>query len=120
MLQAFIRDDGRCVYCGKELLKKFGPSCEACGDHLLPRSLYPDLAQHVDNLVPACMGCNRMKHDYDASEGKGMKIVITERVRQKFIRKSREVIRKTEIEASRDFQNGRTAFKQAVASYRNC
>ena len=52
MLQAFIRDGGRCVYCGKELLKEFGPSCNACGDHLLPRSKYPRLAKNVKNCVP--------------------------------------------------------------------
>jgi len=118
MRQAFIRDDGCCVYCGKELLKKFGPSCEACGDHLLPKSLYPDLAENVDNLVPACIECNRMKHNYDASEGKGMEIVITERVRRGLIRKSREVIRRKKMEEGRVFQSGKAAFRRAVAQYR--
>jgi hypothetical protein len=32
-LQAFIRDGGRCVYCGIDVMNEF---CVACGDHLLP------------------------------------------------------------------------------------
>jgi len=48
ILQAFIRDGGCCVYCGKGVLKEFGLAF--CGDHLLPKSLYPDLAQNVDNF----------------------------------------------------------------------
>ncbi|SRR5258707_15532974 len=120
MLQAFIRDGGCCVYCGKELLREFVGACDACGDHLLPRSKYPDLVDNVDNCVPACVDCNRMKHDFDASKGRGMNRVITESVRQSFIRKSREVIERKKIEDGRVFQTGKTAFRQAVAQYRQC
>ena len=52
VLQAFIRDRGCCVYCGRPLLEKFGVA--GTGDHLLPKCDYPDLAESVDNLVPAC------------------------------------------------------------------
>lgn len=118
MLQAFIRDGGRCVYCRKQLLKEFGPSCEACGDHLLPRSKYPDLAQNVNNCVPACAYCNRTKHNYDPSGGRGMKIILTESVRREFIRKSRDVIKRRKIDGGRTFREGRAAFEQALSQYR--
>ena len=52
VLQAFIRDGGRSVYCGTYLFHDF--SVVSTGDHLLPRSKYPDLANVVQNLVPAC------------------------------------------------------------------
>jgi hypothetical protein len=120
MLQAFIRDAGLCVYCGKKLLKEFGPSCEACGDHLLPRSKYPELAQNVNNCVPACADCNRMKHNYDPSNGRGRKIVLTESVRREFIRKSKEDIKRKKREARRLFRTGIIVFRQAVAQYRQC
>ena len=114
-----VRDGGCCVYCGKEVLKEFGLAF--CGDHLLPKSLYPDLAQNVDNLVPACAECNLIKHYYDPSEGKGMEIVITEDVRLGFIRKAREEIRRKRIDYERDFlQTGKAPFEQAVALYRKC
>jgi hypothetical protein len=119
ILQAFIRDGGCCVYCGKEVLKEFGLAF--CGDHLLPKSLYPDLAQNVDNLVPACAECNLIKHYYDPSEGAGGEIVITEDVRLGFIRKAREEIRRKRIDYERDFlQTGKVPFEQAVAQYRKC
>jgi len=118
MLQGFIRDGGCCVYCGKELLKEFGPSCEACGDHLLPRSKYPELAQVVDNCVPACGDCNRTKHDYDPSGGRGMKIIITDSVRRDFIRKSGKIIKERKVEAGRFFPDGSAAFRRALARYR--
>lgn len=76
VLQAFIRDGDRCVYCGRELLNQF---CVACGDHLLPRRLYPQLVDSVDNLVPACTHCNRIKQEYDPSDGKGLETAITEK-----------------------------------------
>lgn len=120
MLQAFIRDAGRCVYCGKDLLKEFGQACEACGDHLLPRSRYPKLAQNVNNCVPACADCNRVKHSYDPSKGRGMKIVLTESVRRDLIRKSREVIKRKRKESRRFFRGGQVAFRRAVTQYRQC
>jgi HNH endonuclease len=117
ILQAFIRDGGCCVYCGKEVLKEF--SLAFCGDHLLPKSLYPDLAENVDNLVPACAECNLIKHNYDPSEGRGREIVITEQVRSSFILKAKEEITRKRIDYECEFiQTGKVAFEQAVAKYR--
>jgi len=41
--------------------KPFSPCC---------LSEYYELAEKVDNLVPACADCNHLKHYYDPSEGK--------------------------------------------------
>jgi 5-methylcytosine-specific restriction endonuclease McrA len=70
MLQAFIRDGGCCVYCGRPLLDTYGAALTATGEHLLPKHKYSDLTESVDNLVPACAECNRIKHDYDPAKGK--------------------------------------------------
>ena len=113
-LQAFIRDGGNCVYCGRDVLSEF---CVACGDHLLPKNLYPTFAQNVDNLVPACTHCNRMKSDYDPSEGKGMNIVLTKNVRLRFVERSKQEINRRKAEYERDFLTGRDAFARAVAQY---
>src|SRR6266852_6120277 len=86
MLQAFIRDGGCCVYCEKPLLDAYSVAATATGDHLLPSHKYSDLAQKVDNLVPACADCNRIKHYYDPSEGKGRRLAITEEARTGLIR----------------------------------
>lgn len=112
-LQAFIRDGGHCVYCGRDVMNEF---CVACGDHLLPKQIYPALAQSVDNLVPACTHCNRMKSTYDPSNGQGA-ITITDQIRRTFIEKSKQEILRRKSEYDRDFQTGEEAFKQAIEEY---
>ena len=118
VLQAFIREEGRCVYCGKELWKVYGIA--SCGDHLLPRSMYPDLEQNPDNLVPACAECNSIKGAYDPSDKKGMERAITEEVRLEFIRKCKaEIDRKTQENGWRkEFESAKVLFWEAVEKYR--
>jgi hypothetical protein len=114
-LQAFIRDGGHCVYCGRDVMNEF---CVACGDHLLPKRFYPALTQNVDNLVAACTHCNVIKKDYDPSEGKGMEIVLTETVRRQLVDKSRTEIVRRKGEYVRDFETDKAAFTEAIAEYR--
>jgi 5-methylcytosine-specific restriction endonuclease McrA len=55
-----------------EILHKYGACCMACGarspsilhvDHIKPRSLYPHLQMHPDNLQVLCIDCNIGKGD---------------------------------------------------------
>jgi HNH endonuclease len=122
-LQAFIRDGGRCAYCGKPLLETYGVSKTATADHLLPRSTYPERGWNVDNLVAACGECNRIKHHYDASEGKGKDLVITEEVRLSLVGKAKEEIeRRTKANEcwEKDFPTAGLRFQEAVAQYLKC
>jgi hypothetical protein len=114
-LQAFIRDGGHCVYCGRDVMSEF---CVACGDHLLPKRFYPALAQNVDNLVAACALCNVIKKDYDPSERTGMEIVLTELARRQLIDTSRAEIVRRKGEYVRDFETDKAAFTRAIAEYR--
>ena len=116
-LQAFIRDGGRCVYCGRDVMDEF---CVACGDHLLPKGVYPALAQNIDNLVAACAHCNVVKKDYDPSNGKGMETVLAEPVRQELIDKSKAEITRRKGEYARVFEVDKAAFARAMAEYRQC
>jgi hypothetical protein len=122
-LQAFIRDSGCCSYCGKPLLDTHGVSKTATIDHLLPRCKYRNRGWNVDNLVPACATCNRIKLDYDPSEGKGEELVITAEVRLSLIRKVKEEIdriNKADEDWEREFQTARPRFEEAVAQYLKC
>jgi len=118
VLQAFIRDRGRCVYCGKPALAGKG-----CGDHLLPRK-YTQWLSKPENRVAACVCCNLVKGNYDPSKGKSTEIVITEitdEVRESLIRAAREEIERRKIEWERDFvQHGKVPFEEAVAQYGKC
>jgi hypothetical protein len=113
-LQAFIRD-GRCVYCGRDVMNEF---CVACGDHLLPKHRYAALAENVDNLVASCASCNVIKNNYDPSDENGEEIVFTDTVRQGLIDKSREVIMSRKNDYERGFRICEAAFRTAIEQYR--
>jgi hypothetical protein len=122
-LQAFIRDGGSCVYCGTPLLDSYGVSKTATIDHLLPSCKYRSRGWSVDNLVPACATCNRIKLDYDPSEGGGEGLVITEVVRLSLISKVKEEIErinKADEVWEKEFLTARPRFAEAVAKYLKC
>ena len=54
--EVFERDQGRCRYCGCDLLASFEHYYFAEVDHLLPRSATD--RDDLYNLVLACRGCN--------------------------------------------------------------
>jgi hypothetical protein len=126
VLQAIIRDEGNCVYCKKPLWHEFGVPSH--GDHLLPRSVYPQWAEEIDNLVFACAECNAIKRDYDPSKESGKEIVITEttaiteEIRRELIRNAYEYIqRKTNSDDWRnEFKKAKPLFDEAVEKYRKC
>jgi len=120
-LKAFIRDGGGCAYCGKPLLDMRDAAKTATIDHLLPRCSYPELRWKVDNLVPACAECNRIKRNYDPSERGGAALVLTEEIRLGLIFKAKEKIderTKADERWESEFQKARLHFQEAVAQYR--
>jgi len=66
----FVRDGGRCVYCGVEthrLSKGLSRSpALATLDHVVPRSMGGPL--NPANLVLACQACNNQRGVMDAEE----------------------------------------------------
>lgn len=121
-LQAFIRDEGCCVYCGTPLFEEYNQTASSCIDHLLPRKTYPDLAENVENLVAACTTCNHIKHFYDPSGWNGNYHVITPEVRRDLISKAcDDIMRKKKIgDWEKEFPTAKTHFRAALAKYRNC
>jgi hypothetical protein len=61
-LQVLVRDEGRCVYCKRDLFESHDIASEV--DHLLPRSLRSDLWGNAQNLVASCHECSQLKHDW--------------------------------------------------------
>lgn len=62
-----------------QALKKHGSRCQCCGDgphngamlnvdHIKPRSLFPELALHLDNLQVLCGLCNEGKGNWDMTD----------------------------------------------------
>lgn len=59
-----------------KVLLKFGRKCQCCGeiggyihvDHIKPRSLFPSLELHEDNLQVLCEACNMGKSNKDSTD----------------------------------------------------
>ena len=59
-LVAFLRDGGRCVYCGRAQAWHVKESWEL--DHVMPRSrAAPDIKGRIENKAVACRPCNLRK-----------------------------------------------------------
>jgi hypothetical protein len=126
-LQAFIRDGGRCVYCGGDAMGGKGE-----GDHLFPRQ-YSELEDKVENKVTACVYCNRLKAHCDPSKhlpaetqlklrGKGAELILTEKVRQELVIKIENELdmKKKGRDMESEFEIANARFGEAVAKYRKC
>ena len=65
----YVLRKGRCVYCGVDVVHNRLGFATLEWDHLLPCALFPDLVNDEDNILLACQLCNRLKSDYDPSNG---------------------------------------------------
>lgn len=62
LLQVLIRDEGRCVYCKRDLFESHDIASEI--DHLLPRGFRVEVWGEIWNLVACCHQCNQLKRDW--------------------------------------------------------
>jgi 5-methylcytosine-specific restriction endonuclease McrA len=62
-LQVFERDQGRCVYCGRDMKADYDTFMMAEEDHLVPGSKN-GYKRDLTNLVLSCSVCNRLKADF--------------------------------------------------------
>ncbi|SRR6266481_4943907 len=90
-LEIWLRDDCRCVYCGRNLL---GPRDITyflyCYDHLLPVSRYPALKNALWNKVLACRSCNSWKSTFNPAPGG---IAADEAHREELIERTKASVR---------------------------
>ncbi len=63
---AFVVGNGRCEYCGQDLLRDRQEYASATLDHLLPKEKYDkSIAENPNNWVLSCSCCNSAKGRYD-------------------------------------------------------
>jgi CRISPR/Cas system Type II protein with McrA/HNH and RuvC-like nuclease domain len=63
--RAYVESNGRCVYCGVDLLNNLCTYFSADIDHLLPKSKYPEFESWCENWVLSCRACNALKSKMD-------------------------------------------------------
>lgn len=81
---AYVKSRGYCTYCEEPTLNFRDGYSSAAIDHLIPRSLLPELAMEIGNWVFSCASCNSMKSAYNpVSQGEDP---------QKMLLNSREVL----------------------------
>src|SRR5665213_3447034 len=66
--RAFVRDNGRCIYCSLDILKSFDAFAASHLDHLKPRSA-GGADDDIWNRVISCGVCNSLKGSFDPCEG---------------------------------------------------
>ena len=67
--------ENKCAYCGSKL----GLTSQAEIDQFYPRSVYPDKAYQLDNLLLSCSVCNRNKRDQFPLDKDGLPLLLNTR-----------------------------------------
>jgi hypothetical protein len=68
-LAIWLRGGCKCAYCDCDLLESRAVAYFlSARDHVLPKSKYPALKSHPNNLVPTCKACNTIKAYWDAND----------------------------------------------------
>lgn len=62
---AHCKANGRCEYCGDNMLRTWESYLGMQIDHLLPKSLYADHEFNFANYVSSCSTCNHLKRKLD-------------------------------------------------------
>ena len=69
--RTYVRDNYRCIYCGRDMLKSLDDWLSLEVDHLIPRKKASEDDQNAhddENLVTSCNVCNKLKSNYCPSE----------------------------------------------------
>ena len=65
LARATAKAKGICSYCEENLMTSRVGYSSITLDHLLPKSLYPELEEHPNNHVLSCASCNTMKRTWN-------------------------------------------------------
>jgi HNH endonuclease len=123
-LAVWLRDQCKCVYCGKYALESYDMAYHGASvDHLLPRSDYRELENTEWNQVLACRACNCIKRDWDPNKNDDGTLVyvsgretISDEQRSGLIRRAREYIQKTRAIRQKHFESERDLILNSVST----
>lgn len=124
-LEVWLRDEGRCAYCGRNMLQERDIAYFFYHyDHVLPKKRHPTLQDAIWNKVLACHACNVWKQDFDPSSGgtPGTKkylgnIPATEEYRDQLIERAKGYIQEQKGPAEASFAGEREVITSALREY---
>jgi len=119
-LMGWLKHEGHCVYCGKNLVGDAETLRHAATtDHLLPKGEYPELDSDPLNAVPACGVCNSLKRAYDPNKHLGVyrkgSGCLTPEQQERLIEDVKESCLKTKTaERDSNFEDNFNSWKEAL------
>lgn len=70
----YVVYNGKCVFCGMDLLATSVEYYSGVIDRLLPKDKYPELEWEENNLVLSCFSCSNIKGEYDVLNAVGQNL----------------------------------------------
>ncbi len=64
----YVEFNGRCAYCGLDLLETTVKYHSGVIDRVLPKASYPELEWDENNLALSCFSCSELKGEYNVLE----------------------------------------------------
>lgn len=61
----YVEYNGKCAYCGLDLLETAVKYSSVALNRILPQAKYPELEWEESNLALSCSSCSSIKGDYD-------------------------------------------------------
>jgi len=108
--RVYLRDNYRCVYCGRFLLADFDSWASLHTDHLVPEAAGGDDSE--ENMVTSCPTCNNRKGDFRP----GME--LTTASRKELIQTIRQHIAGRRAEWMQEFLDTVSSWQQSPNSKR--
>ena len=71
----YVEYNGKCAYCGLDLLETTVKYHSGVIDRILPKVNYPELEWDENNLALSCFSCSELKGNYDVLESTKNNIV---------------------------------------------
>jgi len=71
----YVEYNGKCAYCGLDLLETTVKYHSGVIDRILPKMNYPELEWNENNLALSCFSCSELKGNYDVLESTKNNIV---------------------------------------------
>lgn len=90
--QVYVAYNGKCVYCGEDLVKSSLGYSSGTIDHLLPKSKHPNHEWNENNLVLSCGLCNSLKSGVDILQQGEDPTDMLENSKLEMIRRAKKVI----------------------------
>ena len=102
--RAYIDFEGRCAFCGRDLIGT--PDAYSIGtiDHLLPKSRYPQLCDDEDNKALSCLICNGLKGGSDVLHRDEDPIDMVRNRRDELIKRSTAAIKQRSKKSLEDWK----------------